>query len=79
MTELLLSIVGFYFNEVTQVPAMSWLPHMKGIILPEGCCNQGAQETGKEFTKCLPCVAPLGVVIKSTHFESPLSHLGQVT
>lgn len=51
MTELLLSIMGFYFNEVTQVSAMSWLPHVKGVILPEGCCNPGAQETGKEFTK----------------------------
>lgn len=34
MTELLLSIMGFYFNEVTQVPAMPWLPHEKGIVLP---------------------------------------------
>lgn len=53
MTELLLSILGFSFNEVTQVPAVPWLPCVKGIILPEGCGDQGAQETGEEFTKCL--------------------------
>lgn len=56
MTELLLSTLGFYFNEVTQVPAMSWLLHAqrKALSCQEAAVIKGLREWEEEFTKCLP-------------------------
>lgn len=72
VTELLLSTFGFYFNEVTQAPATSWLPCVQSEHHPaKGGCNQGAQGMGKRIY-WVPAVweAPLGIEVKGTHFET---------